>query len=120
MVQDRKKEPSPSGKTGGHASTGTGPAFQHYMSAVQLLQQGKFEKALAAFEKLLPAAPIELLDRCKMYISTCQRQLEQHRLWAILYRHSRLTILPFIIHPSSFILTPQRPSPAEESTAEAR
>ena len=50
------------------------------MSAVQLLQQGKFEKALAAFEKLLPAAPIELLDRCKMYISTCQRQLEKHKL----------------------------------------
>ena len=80
VVQDRKKDPSPSGKTGGHSSTSTGPAFQHYMSAVQLLQQGKFEKALAAFEKLLPAAPIELLDRCKMYISTCQRQLEQHRL----------------------------------------
>ena len=80
MVQDRKKDPSPSGKTGGHSSTSTGPAFQHYMSAVQLLQQGKFEKALAGFEKLLPAAPIELLDRCKMYIATCQRQLENHRL----------------------------------------
>jgi tetratricopeptide (TPR) repeat protein len=80
VVHDRKKEPSPPGKTGGHASAGTGPAFQHYMSAVQLLQQGKFEKALAAFEKLLPLAPIELLDRCKMYIATCQRQLENHRL----------------------------------------
>lgn len=50
------------------------------MSAVQLLQQGKFEKALAAFEKLAPAAPIELLDRCNMYISTCQRQLEERKL----------------------------------------
>jgi tetratricopeptide (TPR) repeat protein len=50
------------------------------MAAVQLLQQGKFEKALAGFEKLLPAAPIELLDRCKMYISTCQRQLENRKL----------------------------------------
>ena len=78
MAHDRKKEPSPSGKSGGHSTTG--PAFQHYHSAVQLLQQGKFEKALAGFEKLLPAAPIELLDRCKMYVSTCQRQLEQHRL----------------------------------------
>jgi len=79
VVFDRKKESSPSGKSGG-ASAGTGPAFQHYMSAVQLLQQGKFEKALAAFEKLLLVAPIELLDRCKMYISTCQRQLEQRKL----------------------------------------
>jgi tetratricopeptide (TPR) repeat protein len=80
VAHDRKKEPSPSGKSGGHSSTATGPAFPHYMSAVQLLQQGKFEKALAAFEKLLPAAPIELLDRCKMYIITCQRQLEHHKL----------------------------------------
>ena len=80
VVFDRKKDPSPSGKSGGHSATGTGPAFQHYMTAVQLLQQGKFEKALAGFEKLLPAAPIELLDRCKMYISTCQRQLENRKL----------------------------------------
>jgi tetratricopeptide (TPR) repeat protein len=80
VAHDRKKEPSPSGKSGGHSSTGTGPAFQHYQTAVQLLQQGKFEKALAGFEKLLPAAPIELLDRCKMYIVTCQRQLESKRL----------------------------------------
>jgi outer membrane protein assembly factor BamD (BamD/ComL family) len=78
LAHDRKKEPSPSGKPGGHSTTG--PAFQHYQSAVQLLQHGKFEKAMAAFEKMLPSAPIELLDRCKMYIITCQRQLENHHL----------------------------------------
>jgi tetratricopeptide (TPR) repeat protein len=50
------------------------------MAAVQLLQQGKFEKALVAFEKLVPSAPIELLDRCNMYVSTCQRQLEERKL----------------------------------------
>jgi tetratricopeptide (TPR) repeat protein len=80
LAQDRKKEPSPPGKSGGHSSPGTGPAYQQYQVAVQLLQQGKFEKAQAALEKLLPAAPIELLDRCKMYISTCQRQLDEHKL----------------------------------------
>ena len=32
--------------------------FQHYQAAVQLLQQGKFERALAAFEKILPTAPL--------------------------------------------------------------
>jgi tetratricopeptide (TPR) repeat protein len=47
---------------------------------VQLLQQGKFDKALAAFEKLLSTAPAELVERSKMYISTCQRQLEKHNL----------------------------------------
>jgi len=80
LAHDRKKEPSPSGKSGGHPAPTSGPAFQHYQSAVQLLQQGKFEKALAAFEKMLPTAPIELLDRCKMYVLTCQRQLENRRL----------------------------------------
>jgi tetratricopeptide (TPR) repeat protein len=80
LAHDRKKESTPPGKSGVHSAPGSGPAFQHYQSAVQLLQQGKFEKAMAAFEKMLPTAPIELLDRCKMYISTCQRQLEVRRL----------------------------------------
>jgi tetratricopeptide (TPR) repeat protein len=80
VAHDRKKEPLPSGKPGSHPSTGAGPAFQHYQAAVQLLQQGKYDKALAAFEKLLPAAPPELLDRTRMYISACQRQLERHNL----------------------------------------
>ena len=80
MVYDRKKETSSSGKSGGSSAPGAGQAFQHYQAAVQLLQQGKCDKALAAFEKLLPAAPAELLERCKMYISTCQRQLEKRSL----------------------------------------
>jgi tetratricopeptide (TPR) repeat protein len=80
LAHDRKKESSLSGKPDGHPHTGTGQAFQHYQAAVQLLQQGKFDKALAAFEKLLSVAPPELLERSKMYISTCQRQLEKHNL----------------------------------------
>ena len=31
-------------------------ALHHYQSAVQLMQEGKFEKARAAFEKLIPSA----------------------------------------------------------------
>lgn len=80
MAYDRKKEAIPSSKPVGHSATGVGQAFQHYQAAVQLLQQGKYDKALAAFEKLLPAAPLELRERCKMYISTCQRQMDKHNL----------------------------------------
>jgi tetratricopeptide (TPR) repeat protein len=80
VAHDRKKESSPSSKPAGSPASTTGPAFQHYQAAMQLLQQGKCDKALAAFEKLLPTAPAELIERCKMYISTCQRQLEQHSL----------------------------------------
>ena len=76
----RKKIPPPPAKSGGHTPTGTGPVFQHYQAAVQLLQQGKYEKALAGFEKLAPAAPPEIKERCQMYIQTCQRQLERSRL----------------------------------------
>jgi tetratricopeptide (TPR) repeat protein len=76
----RKKIPPPPAKSGGHMPTGTGPVFQHYQAAVQLLQQGKYEKALAGFEKLLPAAPPEIKERCQMYVQTCQRQLERSRL----------------------------------------
>jgi tetratricopeptide (TPR) repeat protein len=76
----RKKTAPPAANPGIHSTTGTGPAFQHYQAAVQLVQQGKYEKALAAFEKLFLAAPAELQERCKMYINTCQRQLEKHKL----------------------------------------
>jgi tetratricopeptide (TPR) repeat protein len=80
VAQDRKKEPVSSDKSDGGSLSGTGPVFQHYQAALHLLQQGRYDKALGAFEKLLPTAPAELLERCKMYISTCQRQLDQHKL----------------------------------------
>jgi tetratricopeptide (TPR) repeat protein len=80
-AHSRKKTTTTAAKPGGYSSTGsgtgTGPAFNHYQSAVQLLQQEKYEKALAAFEKLLPEAPVEIKERCQMYIQTCRRQLER-------------------------------------------
>ena len=80
MAYDRKKDTQPVGKSGGHSIVGAGAALQHYQSAVQLLQQGKYDKALAAFEKLLATAPPEFRERCKMYIVTCQRQMDKHSL----------------------------------------
>ena len=80
VAPSRKNSPSAAVKPDSHSTVGTGPAFQHYQAAVQLLQQGKYEKALAAFEKLLLAAPAEIKERCKMYINTCQRQLERPNL----------------------------------------
>jgi tetratricopeptide (TPR) repeat protein len=74
----RKKPTTIAGKAAN--SLGSSPAFQQYQSAVQLLQQGKFDRALATFEKLLPSAPAELLERTKMYIVTCQRQIKRSAL----------------------------------------
>lgn len=76
----RKKTPPAAAKTGSHSSTASAQVFQQYQAAVQLVQQGKYEKALVALEKLLPTAPFEIVERCRMYISTCQRQLDKHGL----------------------------------------
>jgi tetratricopeptide (TPR) repeat protein len=76
-----KKTPDPAPKAGKPAAPPTtGPAFQQYQAAVQLVQQGRYAKALAAFEKLLPIAPTTIVERCRMYIATCQRQMEEARL----------------------------------------
>jgi tetratricopeptide (TPR) repeat protein len=77
-ASSRKKSSPPAGKSGGHARTE--PVFQNYQAAVQLLQQGKYEKALGILEKLLPEAPVEIQDRCRVYITTCRRQLEKSKL----------------------------------------
>ncbi len=76
--KSNRKKANTSGKSGNVLTSS--PAFQHYQSAVQLVQQGKYDKALTAFEKLLPAAPPEILERARMYITTCQRQLERSSL----------------------------------------
>jgi tetratricopeptide (TPR) repeat protein len=73
----RKKKSQAATGQSGHA---TAAALHHYESALQLLQQGKYERALAAFEKLLPNAPPELLERCRMYVATCRRQIERPHL----------------------------------------
>jgi len=75
----KKTSPAPA-KPGGHSSAGTGPAFQLYEAAVQLVQLCKYDKALAAFEKLAPIAPAAIKERCNMYITTCKRQLERAQL----------------------------------------
>jgi tetratricopeptide (TPR) repeat protein len=84
MTQDaRTATPSRkkiSSQAEGHDHHGGNAVFQHYQTAVVLLQQGKYEKALSALEKLLPGAPVEIQDRCKMYISTCRRQMERNNL----------------------------------------
>ncbi|HYK35929.1 TPR end-of-group domain-containing protein [Alloacidobacterium sp.] len=55
-------------------------ALQHYQSAVQLMQEGKFERARVAFEKLIPTAPLELLDRSKVYLAACERNARKSDL----------------------------------------
>ncbi len=44
---------------------------------MQLLQEGKFEKARATFEKLIASGPPEVLERCRVYLSVCNDKLRQ-------------------------------------------
>ena len=47
---------------------------------MQLMQEGKYEKARAAFEKLMQTAPPELLERCRTYMVACERQRQRAAL----------------------------------------
>ncbi|MFC5864744.1 tetratricopeptide repeat protein [Acidicapsa dinghuensis] len=79
-LSTRKKATPPSTRpsgTGNHVDT---ESLQHYQSALQLLQQSKFDKALIAFEKLLGTAPPPLAERCRIYVSACHRELSKTTL----------------------------------------
>lgn len=48
-----------------------------YESALKLMQAGKYDKAHEAFTKMLEAAPQDLADRVRMYISACVAQIHK-------------------------------------------
>src|SRR5271154_1631692 len=60
------------------------PAHQqslaHFQSAVQLMQEGKFEKARALFEKLSQDGAPELLERSRVYLVVCSRHVHKEGL----------------------------------------
>jgi tetratricopeptide (TPR) repeat protein len=49
-------------------------ALARYEAALRIMQDGKFEKASAAFQQLLTACPPELTERIRMYINACTQQ----------------------------------------------
>jgi tetratricopeptide (TPR) repeat protein len=90
-LSSRKKATPPAAQPGSAGAAPTAAAsraaahhdaavLQHYQSAVQLLQQAKFDKALIAFEKLLGTAPPPLAERCRMYLTACHRELSKAKL----------------------------------------
>ncbi|HZY62664.1 MAG TPA: hypothetical protein VFE38_09070 [Edaphobacter sp.] len=48
-----------------------------YETALRLMQDGKYDKAHAAFDKMLSTAPGDLADRIRMYINACVMQLSK-------------------------------------------
>jgi tetratricopeptide (TPR) repeat protein len=61
----------------GKARIAPSPAHQkclgEYQAALQWMQEGKYEKARSAFEKLSSDGPSELLERARVYLIACER-----------------------------------------------
>jgi len=54
---------------------GRAQVLAHYEAALRLMQEGKFEKAHAAFDKMLSTGAGDLADRVRMYINACLQQV---------------------------------------------
>ncbi len=55
-------------------------ALALYESAVRLMQDGKYDKAHAAFDKMLAASPGDLADRIRMYINACLLKVQKGKV----------------------------------------
>jgi tetratricopeptide (TPR) repeat protein len=48
-----------------------------YEAALRLMQEGKYEKAHAAFNQMLASSPSDLAERIRMYINACLQQISK-------------------------------------------
>jgi outer membrane protein assembly factor BamD (BamD/ComL family) len=53
---------------------------EKYETAVRLMRDGKYEKAKTALEALLTAGAGDMLDRIRVHMTACQRQLEKNQI----------------------------------------
>jgi tetratricopeptide (TPR) repeat protein len=68
------------GKKAPAAKPAPHPSFTQYQSAVQFMQEGKFDKARALFEKLTQNGAPELIERSRTYLAVCDRHAQQKGL----------------------------------------
>jgi tetratricopeptide (TPR) repeat protein len=52
-------------------------ALREYQTGLQWMHEGKYDKARQVFEKLSQDAPVEILERARMYLAACQRRGQQ-------------------------------------------
>ena len=50
-----------------------------YESALRLMQEGKFDKAHAAFNQMLASSPVDLAERIRVYINACLQQMQKSK-----------------------------------------
>jgi TolA-binding protein len=56
---------------------GRAQMLSSYEAALRLMQEGKYDKAHVAFDKMLAAGPGDLGDRIRMYINACVQQVSK-------------------------------------------
>ena len=54
--------------------------LQDYQNALQLMQQGKYEKARVLFDRLSREGSPEILERSRVYLTVCQRNVRESSL----------------------------------------
>ena len=77
-----KTASTPAAKRSSKTLAGTSPTTDHaraqiitqYEAALRLMQEGKFDKAQAAFDRMLAAGAGDLSDRARMYSTACLQQ----------------------------------------------
>lgn len=83
-AQQKKKTTSMPRVIAGKPAVSADPArkqrVQQYETAVRLMHEGKYDKAKAALEALLAADPGELVDRARVHMAACQKQIEKTRV----------------------------------------
>jgi tetratricopeptide (TPR) repeat protein len=75
----RRSPRSPAGKSPSPASENK-QMLSDYQNAVQLMQQGKFEKARVLFDKLSRDGAPEILERARIYLAVCDRNAKDSSL----------------------------------------
>jgi tetratricopeptide (TPR) repeat protein len=68
-----RRTPRSAAAKSGSAASENSRLVQEYQNALQLMQQGKFEKARVIFEKLSREAPPEIIERSRVYLTVCAR-----------------------------------------------
>ncbi|RXH56759.1 tetratricopeptide repeat protein [Granulicella sibirica] len=54
-------------------------ALKMYEAALRLMQEGKYEQAHVAFEKMLATSPADLAHSIRMYVNACMQQVAKRK-----------------------------------------
>lgn len=76
----RRQPRTIAGKTRPMSNPSQQKSLHEYQTALQWMQEGKFEKARPVFEKLSHDGPAEVLERVRVHLAACERNVRQSGL----------------------------------------